>query len=532
MKPLSAVAFAATGVLLLASLCAAPTYGDAEKHYASESGIVFIAPCRDAKGDLVPAVPYAEFLRRGMDFLLCGQDTWFKGERRRDAAGNDLPPFFKHAKLGPHGHPYTEPVPDKGVVYPAGHLAIGIRAFASYYVYSGDEEALRHARRIADWNIANSTPSDWQYGSLPYSTFVNGVPGGFVDGDAVMTDKPAIMALAYLRLHRMTGEAAYLGAARRIADTMARTQLPEGNWHFRVEPRNGEVREAYTSSAIYGVMLFEALDAFLRGSGYRENRDRALQWILENPVKTMDWRGFFEDVGNAPENRTNWDCIDTVRYLLSHRDDIPRAMEIAEKLNNWIAQTFIERDHMFSPAAGVREQTVCFSIMGGHAIHWAVMMADLHRVTGDERQRWEVEQVLNFITYLLQPDNRIVIGAEHGLLHPQGAPFWYSNQFSCESMFLEILGLLPGLAPEGETHLLRTEGEVRAIRYGANTVTYTTDAAGTDVLRLAFTPLKVHCDGVALQRTEKLGDHSGWVFDEETGILHVTHGKGEVRIHE
>ncbi len=498
-------------------------------NYASESGIVFFAPLRSEDEGLLPAVPYAEFIERAMRFLLVDQDTWFKGERLLDASGNPLPPFFKHAKLSPSGRRYTEPVVDRGVVYPASHHAFSIQACLSYYAYSGNTDALRCARQLADWNMAHSTPHEWPYGDLPYSTFTNGVAGGFVDGDAVMTDKPAIMALAYIRLYRVTRDETYLIAARKIADTLARNQRPEGNWPFRVNPETGEVREEYTSSAIYGAMLFEALDHLSDSSTYREHRDRALHWVLENPVKTMDWRGFYEDVGNAPENRTNWDCIDTVRYLLAHRDEIPGAMATAERLTNWIADTFVERDHLFAPAAGVREQKVCFSIMGGHSIHWAAMMADLYKISGDQKQRWEVIQVLNFVTYLLQPDNRIVVGAEHGLTHPQGAPYWYSTHFSCVNLFLEILGELPELAPDNESHLLRAGGEVREIQYSDSAVTYTSDAAGADVLKLSFTPREIRSGDQVLPASSTNGQ-AGWLFDETTRILRVVHEGGRVQI--
>ncbi len=492
--------------------------------YASESGIVLIAPCHAENGDLLPAIPSAEFLDRAMRFLLVDQEQWFKGTRLTDDSGAPLPPYFLHAKLNPHGEAYTQPVPDRSVVYPAFHHALAIQAFASYYVYSGNADSLRRACQIADWNISHSTPHDWLYGDLPYSTFVNGMPGGFVDGDAIMTDKPAIMALAYVRLHRMTGQDAYLQAAVRIADTLARNQRPEGNWPFRVNPQTGEVREEYTSSAIYAAMLFEAIDRVTHTDTYRPNRDLAVRWVLENPVRTLDWRGFYEDVGNDPNNRTNWDCIDTIRYLAAHRDEIPTAERAIEKLKAWIAENFVERDHMFAPAAGVREQKVCFSIMGGHAIHWATMIADLYRTSGDEKERWEVVQAMNFLTYLIQPDNRIVVGADHGLRHPQGAPYWYSGQFSCVAFFLETLAAVPELATDGETHLLRAAGEVETIEYGDKSVTYSTDAAGTDVLKLAFTPDEVQAGSVLLQRGKD------WEFDEQSHLMRVTRGPGRVTV--
>jgi len=231
-------------------------------------------------GDLLPCLSYGEFITRGMRFLLEDQQHRFKGDQVTDEAGHPLPPYFRYAKLRPNGCPYTEPVVDRGQVYPAFHHALAIEMLISYYVYSGNPAAISRARRLADWNIAHSTPDDWLYGGLPYSTFTNGVPGGFVDGDAVMTDKPAITALAYLRLYETVGESKYPAAAKRVADTLAKNQSPEGTWPFRVNPKNGEVREPYTSSVIYAVMLFERLDALDGDDRYSENRDAALRRLF------------------------------------------------------------------------------------------------------------------------------------------------------------------------------------------------------------------------------------------------------------
>ncbi len=134
--------------------------------YASESGIVFCAPLRSEDAGLLPAIAYSEFIDRSMRFLLVDQDAWFKGERLHDASGEPLLPFFTHAKLSPSGRPYTEPVVDRGVVYPAFHHAINIEACLSYYRYSGNADALRCARKLADWNIAHSTSHDWLYAGL------------------------------------------------------------------------------------------------------------------------------------------------------------------------------------------------------------------------------------------------------------------------------------------------------------------------------------------------------------------------------
>ena len=159
-----------------------------------------------------PPLPIPDFINRAMQFVLKDQVTWYKGKPVTDEEGKPLPAYFRYAKLRPSGMPYSGSEFGRDSVYPAFHHALAIQSYLSYYVYSGDRNSLEKAMEVADWNIKNSTPKNLRYGGLPYSTFLNGVPGGFMDGDAIMTDKPAIMALAYLKLYRMTGEDRYRAA--------------------------------------------------------------------------------------------------------------------------------------------------------------------------------------------------------------------------------------------------------------------------------------------------------------------------------
>ena len=156
--------------------------------------------------------------------------------------------------------PFSKSI-DRFVSYPAFHHALLIRTFIGYWRYGKDARALAEAVKLADWNIAHSTPGDWAYGNLPYSTFQEKKPGGFRDKTGLMPDKAAIMALAYLQLHEATREARFLKAADAIGMTLSKRQRPDGTWPFRVDPKTEKVIEDYTSSVIYAVMLFEKLDA-------------------------------------------------------------------------------------------------------------------------------------------------------------------------------------------------------------------------------------------------------------------------------
>ena len=492
----------------------------------AQTKTVWANPKYDEKGNLLPLQSFGETINRGMEFILEDQETWAKGNKITDEEGKIRPPYFFYClahdgQLGGVGDPRNS-----NTAYPAFHHAVFIQTFLRYYVYSGKEEALKRAEELAAWNISHSTPLDWKYGGLPYSTVHNGKLGGSVDADAIMTDKPAIMAGAYLRLFRATGKQEYRKAAEQIANTLAQTQLPEGNWTFRVNPKTGEVREEYTSSAIYAIELFEQLDKLSGQGQYAEAKAKAVKWLLNGPVQSMNWNGFYEDVTKdmGQKNRTNWDCIDTARYLLRHREENQDYLPQALKLRDWVKKTFVDEKHTYGPAEAVREQLVCNVRMGVHSGHWAMLAAELHQTTGEELYRKNALNTASYITYLLQPDNRIPVGRDWS-----EKEFWYSCHFGAVLFLMELSGYFPEAAPDGENHLLRESAVVQTLQYEPNKVMYSTDDSSSDVLKLSFQPNEITVNGKPLATGD--GDKKGWKFDSQTRILRLFHEAGKVVVH-
>jgi hypothetical protein len=167
------------------------------------------------------------------------------------------------------------------------------------------------------------------------------------------------------------------------------------------------------------VRLFEALDKLNGNDRYRPNRDKTWNWLVNGPIKTKEFRGFYEDIPASPQGRTNYDCLDTIRYLLANRTDTNGYLEMAKDLNAWVEQTFMDKIKDFEPAEGIREQLQCNVVMGIHSLNWASMLLELSKTTGDEKLRQRATQTANYITYYLQPDNRIVVGFQYH-------QWWYS----------------------------------------------------------------------------------------------------------
>jgi glycerophosphoryl diester phosphodiesterase len=406
-------------------LCAAEypreTTGTAAPQLIDWKPLMTVAPVkRGSAGQLLPLQSYDETIRRGMSFLLDEHFKWFKGpvDSITDENGKEQRPWVYYSNLQHNGAPFPNAV-DRFVSYPAFHHALFIRTFLGYWKRTGDGRALQEAMTLADWNIAHSTPADWPYGAFPYSTFQEKKPGGFRDKSGLMPDKAAILALAYMDLHEATREARFLKAAQTIAEKLTARQRPDGTWPFRVEPKTEKVVEEYTSSVIYAVMLFERLDKTNGNGRFRAHRDLTWNWLVNGPIRTKEFRGFYEDIPSSTAGRTNYDCLDTIRYLLANRTADNGYLEKAKELNAWIEKTFMDRIKGFEPAEGIREQLQCNVVMGVHSLNWASVLLALAKATGDDAILQRALQTANYVTYYLQPDNRIVVGFQYN-------QWWYS----------------------------------------------------------------------------------------------------------
>ncbi|MFN5422491.1 MAG: hypothetical protein ACK5AO_04425 [bacterium] len=391
-----------------------------EIHYDWQKHMVIAKPAYNDQGNLLSLQSYEETVRRGISFLFDDHVKWFKGSKDnlKDEKGKAQMPWVYFSNLQHNGIPFPASV-DRFVSYPAFHHSLFIKTFVKEWKYAGKRNALAEAIRLADWNIAHSTPEDWAYGGMPYSTFEEKKPGGFRDMSGIMPDKAAIMALSYLDLYKASRKKRFLIAAQRIAETLAKKQRANGTWPFRVDPQTEKVIEDYSSSVIYAVMLFEQLDELNGGNHFKLYRDKTWQWLMNGPVKTKDFRGFYEDIPESTEGRTNYDCLDLIRYLLDNRTDNNGYLSIALELNNWVEKIFMDKIVGFEPAEGIREQLQCNVVMGIHSLNWASVLLKLSRATGDKKMNDRAIQTANYVTYYLQPDNRIVVGFDYH-------QWWYS----------------------------------------------------------------------------------------------------------
>lgn len=471
----------------------------------------------DARGMLVPKVSYPQFLERTLTFFIKDLDNgWAVGNEFKDKDGKPMPAYIYYAFANAkHELGVCRNKGNAFCAYPRNHSQF-IRSFLAYWRYTGNPECLARARQLAAWNLAHRTPANWKYGSMFYSTIRKGQVGGGVDGNTIMTDKPAMFALLLVQLSEATGEAKYREGAEAVATTLVKTQLPEGNWPFRVNPQTGAVREQYTSNAIAAVRLFEALDG-TTGNRWSHPKTKALHWILEGPAKTMKWTGFYEDIP-AGDNRTNWDCIETARYLIAHRADDPQYLPLALKLHDWIAKEFVDKRKQWASAEGLREQKRCFFTMGSRTVQWAALVADLFEATGDESFKQRAINSCALATCWTRDDGANLVGP--GWMNP--GEIWFACHFNVSYMF-EALAHFPTLLDDGRPHMVRAGGAIQDIAYQPHSLSYKAICPGQDLLLLPSTPAKVTVAGQALKT-------SAWNYDGSTKTITLARPAGRVEI--
>ena len=189
--------------------------------------------------------------------------------------------------------------------------------------------------------------------------------GARADGEYVTEpDKVAQVGRAYVDFYEITGETKYLQIGRRIAEVLAQKIRPgdesHSPWPFRVDVRDGQIVEEYSSHFIPAVRLFDELIRLGEGD-FRALRDQVWAWLENYPLKNNLWKGHFEDIRLDPdnENRDQLAPLETARYILQNKDRFPAGAETAKKLIDWV-QRNTGRAPVFYRHSGPRAEVLLF----------------------------------------------------------------------------------------------------------------------------------------------------------------------------
>jgi len=429
-----------------------------------------------------------------------------------------------------------------------------------YRVYSGDDSYIGILAQCLDHQIEHgSTPKGWLWSKVPYASsdpkatkYVGGTRwgiGGRADGlNVIEPDKVGELAFAYLQFYKVVDEKKYLDAAINCADALAANafrgvkkdkewaeQTPwfdkayVSPWPFRVHAETGKVYEKYCSNVIGAISLFDEL---IRISAridldpeklktYKTTRKHVWDWLFSNlgPVKSMVWKGYFEDIPNdqGNVNRNQISPLETARYLINNphlRDDID---EFIPYLIYWVKYAFKTEN-----APAIKEQFWCYVPMGSHTARFGSICAMWYERTKDERFKDLAEKYLNWATYMTQENGMVYVTGQK----PIRRQIWFSDGYSDYIRhFTAAVAAIPEWAPTGENHLLRSTSVVQKISYKPNEITYKTyDNAATEVLRITAKPKSVTAAGKKIDERTDL-NAEGWTFQplDKGGVLRIRH---------
>jgi maltose/maltodextrin transport system substrate-binding protein len=188
-----------------------------------------------------------------------------------------------------------------------GSLMSGCAKYASQTPRPADaEDVLVIGAKAADFLISISCAAGSPLEFFP-PTYHDAKPTERENDNWTMLMSPAEAGQGYLDLYAATHDTRYLDAAKRIAATYGKCQLPSGTWPLKVDNRTGE---PIAPIELIPSVVISFLDRLVTEHGVASanpTRDRAFSWMMQNPVRTFDWKAQFDDakVRGPYENSRN-----------------------------------------------------------------------------------------------------------------------------------------------------------------------------------------------------------------------------------
>jgi len=509
---------------------------------------------RDPSGAVLPRWSWKEMVTRPTQFVMWAGES-AGGNLVKDENGKTWPGYVYSCTInlnGTIGNPTN---------YPPQEFSFHNNGLLDYYMFTGDKRALKHARVMADWLMApaHMIPKQWPLHGLSVTRTGMGkvcgdghsgetvFPWPFTDaerasgkiyGGVISIEEQGAAAITVLRIYHLTREKKYLDYCKGVADCLLRIQLPEGNWHYRMNPQTAKPHDDWTANVIDNILFLDEMAATTGSKAYSAAARRAEKWMLDVPCKTDRWLGIFGDVpsnidigwaqpaNKGKDNLSGFVAMGAGRHLLSMGSGHPEYVRMAEHLRKWIVDNFTGTDS--NKERGIAEQTVCFYVMPYHGFHESMLECDLYEATGNEDYRKAAFHYLNAGQYQTEINGFIhLLG---GGLVQSGLDTWWCNITWAPTAYVYAMGAFPEMAPKGENHLLRVCSPLTSIEYRATGVAYSTARGGVDRLVVSTKPKAIKCGGKNLPEVKAVGSKSGWAYDSGTHLLVISHSIGAVDV--
>lgn len=424
---------------------------------------------------------------------------------------------------------------------------MALSSWRLFYAYSGKKEVLDNMRYIADTYLERSLSEQgdaWPYIPYPYNTDVH---SGRYDGDMrngkdiTQPDKAGSFGYELVKLFDMTGEAKYLEAAIRIANTLA-ANVREGGADksplpFRVNAKTGEagvlfdnsgtgkkvMSALYTANWTGTMMLFGEL--LSRQTGDKENYQRGLdiflRWMKDFPLKTNKWGPFFEDIPGWSDTQTN--AISFAMYILEHRNLFPDWKQDVRGIIDWTYRELGNHEYDKYRVTVMNEQTVYRVPGNSHSSRQASVELLYSELSGDTSLVENAIRTLSWATYTVAPDGRNRYIRDD---------IWLTDGYGdYVRHYIRAMAAYPSLAPSHRNRFLATSSVVREIEYGSKTVSFTTASGADDIISLASVPVTVRSGGRDLKENQGPGEDGFRILKHNGCVtLYISHKDNEVEI--
>ncbi len=288
-----------------------------------------------------------------------------------------------------------------------------------YYDITKNDTALVIAKKTADYIIANTEAADAPLAHFPQTYEGEGATARHYNDQIIMME-PAMTGPFLLNMYKKTNDKKYYNAAIKIADTYQKTQLSSGTWYIRVYKETGKPASDVLCIPINIARFLTILIEDYNLKKYKPTADRAIKWVLENPVKTYNWTGQFEDIRAAKpyQNHTKYEAGWTAWYLFDHQDENPSYLETAKELVAFCEDQFvlwedvvfydhrtIKTTHWHTPCA--MEQYFCYVPIDASATMMIKTFYKAYEATGDIMYREKAITLTNSIVNV-QKENGLI----------------------------------------------------------------------------------------------------------------------------
>ena len=297
---------------------------------------------------------------RGLTVFLSGVRSFYKASvfsppyappaySYRDAAMKALKYFYntKHIKEW-----YFTGKPNYEEYYLYSYSAKILRGIMEsmlmYHEYFKNDTALVIAKKAANYLIEHSEPAGAPLEYLPQTYEGEGLTAKEYGKQIIMME-PSVTGTAYLEMYRKTNDKKYFQASLNIANTYIKNQLSSGTWYIRIFKETGKPASEVLCIPIQIVNFLTLLADQYGQKQYLSAAEKAMKWVMDNPVKTYNWTGQFEDMAAAKpyQNLTKYEAGWTAWYLFDNKDKDTSYMRIAKELVAFCEDQFV----VWSPMA-------------------------------------------------------------------------------------------------------------------------------------------------------------------------------------